>query len=76
MNLVKTVKNLWNKLPDGVKRVIHTLWQALLSAILVGITAAHGSPDLQTALFTIYATGWAALKSSVLKLAQSKVTGR
>lgn len=38
-SLLATVKSLWNKLPDGVRRIIHTFWQAFLGVFVLGVTS-------------------------------------
>ena len=57
---------LWNKVPDSLKRVLHTFWQAAGAALLTGFLAAHSSQDVKAVVFTAGATGLAAVKALLL----------
>ena len=35
---MKNLVNLWNKLPDAVRRAVHTFWQAFLATVALGLT--------------------------------------
>lgn len=61
------MKKLWNKLPDGIKRVIHTAWQVGLSTLLVHLVAAHSTQDVQASFTAAGAVVLALLKASVVK---------
>lgn len=63
---MQQLKALWNKVPEGVKRVLHTFWQAAGAALLTGLLAAHSSTDVKAVLFTAGATGLAAVKALLL----------
>lgn len=64
--------SLWNNLPDGVKRVVHTFYQAFLGVFLLGFTGIltdlinTGNWDAaQTALVALASAALAAALSAV-----------
>ena len=77
--MLSKLKSLWNKLPDGVKRVLHTFWQSFLGVFLLGITgvvsnllSTHSLTDAKSALFALCAAAIAAALSAV----KSKLASR
>lgn len=73
MNKLKTI---WNGLPEGVKRVVHTFWQTFLAVFLIGLPVivavlkAHGVSEAEKALLSLVtasaAAAFAAVKSIVV----------
>jgi len=77
--MITKLKSLWNKLPDGVKRVVHTFWQSFLGVFLLGITgivsnllSTHSLSDARSALVALVAAAVAAALSAV----KSKLASR
>lgn len=66
-SLLATVKSLWDKLPDGVRRVIHTLWQVALGAVLAYYTAHSSNLTTHNVLTFGWAGVLAAAKAVLLK---------
>ncbi len=73
MEKLKTkVEALWAKLPDPVKRVFHTFWQAAAGALVAGVLTVHSTADAQLLVATAVAVGLAAVKAYVLHLFDTK----
>lgn len=70
-NLALTLKSLWLKLPDSVRRMVHTFYQAFLAVFLIGISPVmsavlnHNYADAKVALFALIAAAAAAAFSAV-----------
>lgn len=60
------LSQLWAKLPDSVKRVVHTAWQATAGALVAGLLVARSTADVKLAVASAVAVGLAAAKSAVL----------
>jgi hypothetical protein len=37
VKFLKTLQNLWDRMPDGVKRVFHTGWVTFVAVMLAGL---------------------------------------
>lgn len=66
------LQNLWNRLPDDVKRVIHTFWQTFLAVFVLGITGiltallrTHNISDAESAVVALVGASAAAGFSAV-----------
>lgn len=70
--MIATIKSTWNKIPVNVRHILHTSWQAALGALLVGLVNVHSTVDMKALLFTIYTTGFAALKAAALSMLVGK----
>lgn len=57
---------LWNKLPDSVKRVVHTLWQVAVPVLLTHLVLAKSSADVKLAFVVTGATVLAAAKAALV----------
>lgn len=60
MKLKATLKSLWDRVPDKIKRVIHTGWVTFAVTFLAGITqvvsnfaSTHNFSDAKSALFAL-----------------------
>jgi hypothetical protein len=62
---MQKVRELWNGLPDGAKRILHTAWQAGLSVLLVHLFLAHSTADVKDAFTVAGATALAAAKAAL-----------
>jgi hypothetical protein len=58
-------KSLWARVPDGIKRVIHTFWQAAGGALFAGLITAKSTADVKLAVGTAVAVGLAAAKAAL-----------
>lgn len=65
--LQATVKNLWNRLPDGLRRVIHTAWQVAISTLVVNLSLVHSTKDVKSLLVVVGAAVLAAVKAAVVR---------
>lgn len=63
---MQKLTNLWNSLPDAVKRVVHTFWQSFLAALLVSVWTVHDVQTAKVALFAAVAAGLSAVKGLVV----------
>jgi hypothetical protein len=63
---MEKLKNLWNKLPDGVKRVVHTAWQVAVPVLLSHLIIAHSSSDVKSAFVVTGAAVLAAVKALII----------
>lgn len=57
------LKALWNSLPEGVKRVLHTFWQAAAGVLFAGLVTVHSTSDAKLVIAGAVATGLAAVKA-------------
>lgn len=57
---------LWNRVPDGVKRVLHTFWQAAAGVLVAQLLVARSSTDVHAAVIVAVAAGLAAVKALLL----------
>jgi hypothetical protein len=64
---MQKLKALWNSLPDGVKRVLHTAWQAGLSVLVMHLLLAHSTADVRDAFTVAGAAFLAALKAALTR---------
>lgn len=62
--MLKTIKALWQGLPDGIKRAIHTFWQTFASVFILGLPAIFGASDVATARVALLALAASALASA------------
>ncbi len=60
------LRALWAKVPQQLKPIVHTLWQAVIGALLAYLTAPHASPDVQKLAFGAWTTALAAAKAALL----------
>lgn len=60
------MKKIWNKLPDGLRRVLHTLWQVALGTLIAHWTIPHSSKDVVGLLSVVYASVLAAAKNLIV----------
>lgn len=61
------IVRLWNKLPDSVRRVVHTAWQVGLSTFVTHLVAAHSTKDVQAAFIAGGAVALAVVKTAIVK---------
>jgi hypothetical protein len=60
------LKQLWNAIPEGVKRVLHTAWQAAGGVLIAHLLVAHSTQDVKASVAVALAAGLAALKAAIL----------
>jgi len=72
--IIDTAKDQWNSLPDGVKRVVHAVWQAVGGAVLTAVTAPHSTLDVQGGLFTAYTAGLSAAKNAIVTWVKNRAS--
>lgn len=65
-SFLKTLQSLWDRLPDGVRRVIHTAWQVGLATLVTQLLAADSSEDIKAAFVAAGAVMLATLKAAVV----------
>lgn len=77
------LKALWEKLPDGVKRVIHTAWVTFLGVFSLGITQVlanlvqtHNFSDAKSALVALIVAGVVAAGTAVRVAIANALAGR
>lgn len=63
---MQKVKSLWGQVPDSVKRVLHTFWQAAGGVLLQQLLVAQGSVDAKAVVMVAGAAGLAAVKGLLL----------
>jgi hypothetical protein len=63
---MQKVKQLWNALPDKVRRAVHTAWQVALPVLLAHLLLAHSSKDVQSAFVFAGAVALASLKAALV----------
>lgn len=59
-------KSFWNRLPDGVKRILHTTWQVAIPTLISGLYMARSSAEIKAAFVAAGAVALAALKAILL----------
>jgi TRAP-type mannitol/chloroaromatic compound transport system substrate-binding protein len=64
-SILKTLQNLWNRIPDRARRVIHTAWQVTTPVLLSHLLIARSSTDVKLAFVAAGAVLLAYLKSVV-----------
>lgn len=64
---MKKIAAVWNKLPDALKRVLHTAWQLALPTLLAHLLLAHSSKDVQSSFVAAGAVFLASVKALVVK---------
>lgn len=62
---MKTLKALWNGLPDGIKRAIHTFWQTFASVFVLGLSGVVVSQNFSEARVALYALAASAFASAL-----------
>lgn len=60
------VKSMWSRIPDPVKRVFHTFWQAAGGALVAALLTARSTADVKLAVMGAVAVGLAAVKGMLL----------
>lgn len=64
------LKAIWNGLPEGVKRVVHTAWQSICAfvvyAVYVKHVPLHSVSDVQALAFGAIGAAFAAVRVAVL----------
>ena len=63
---MKKLTQFWNRLPDGVRRVVHTAWEVVLPTLLSNLLVARSSADVKGAFVVTGAVFLAWLKAYVL----------
>ena len=64
--MFKKIVAIWRGVPDGVKRVLHTFWQAFASALLISAAGVHDISTAKAALLAAAAAGLSAVKGALL----------
>lgn len=64
--MLNKLKALWNGVPDGVKRVIHTFWQAFVAGLIVSVVGVHDLSSAKVAVVAAVAAGLSAVKGAVV----------
>lgn len=59
-------KSLWNRLPDGLRRVFHTAWQVAVPIFLTNLYMARSSAEVKGAFVLAGAAALASIKAAVL----------
>jgi hypothetical protein len=67
---MRTLSNLWNKIPDSLRRVLHTAWQTGLAAIIVALVNTHSTVDTKGLLIVGWSAAFAVLKGYAISLTQ------
>ncbi len=65
-SFLKTLQSLWNRLPDHLRRVLHTAWQLAIPVFLTHLWLARSSKDVQTAFIAGGAVFLASVKAAWL----------
>jgi hypothetical protein len=63
---MQKVTQLWNRLPDKVRRAIHTAWQVAVPVLLAHLFLARSSKDVQSAVIAAGAVALASLKAALV----------
>lgn len=64
MSAKSLLKSVWAN--DGVRRVVHTFWQAAAGSLVAGLFAAKSTSDVKLTIATSVAVGLAAVKAALL----------
>jgi uncharacterized membrane protein len=80
---MQKLKSLWNNLPDGVRRVIHTFWVAFLAVFTLGITPifakivqTHNFSDAKSAFVALVISAAIAGGTAARVAVANKLAGR
>jgi len=66
-SVINSIKGLWNRLPDGLRRVLHTGWQVAISTLVVNLSMVHSTHDVKALLVVVGAAVLAAVKAAVVR---------
>jgi hypothetical protein len=72
--MVQIMKTLWLKIPDGIRRVINTAWQAAIGAVAAFLITPHSTVDTKVLLGIVYAAVLAAVKAAIVTATTSSST--
>lgn len=64
--MTEKVKAIWSAIPEGVKRVIHTFYQAAGGVLVSQLVTVHSTSDVKGVVAVAVAAGLAAVKALVV----------
>ena len=64
--VLNTLQSLWNRLPDNLRRVLHTAWQLAIPTLVAHLWLARSSKDVQAAFVVAGGVFLASVKAALV----------